>query len=71
MNDPTTIARALRLLESQKRASKSYYLRNKEAIKEKSLNYWRDNRDAINEKRRLAYAVNNAKPPLKVDNELR
>ena len=55
MND-ATIARALRLLESQRRASQSYYLRNKDAIKEKSLNYWKVHREAINTRRRQLYA---------------
>jgi hypothetical protein len=56
MNDAHTVARALRLLESQRRASQSYYLRNKEVIKEKSLNYWKEHKDAINTRRRLVYA---------------
>jgi len=56
MNDATTVARALRLLESQRRASQSYYMRNKDAIKEKSLNYWKEHREAINIRRRQLYA---------------
>lgn len=76
MNDANTVARALRLLESQRRASQSYYLRNKEAIKEKSLNYWKEHKDAINTRRRLVYAQHHApalqeQPPVRQEPELR
>ena len=58
---PKEIERALRLVESQRRASKSYYERNKDAIKAKSTEYWESHKDAINERRRARYAV--AHPP--------
>ena len=50
-----TIARALRLLEYQRQASRNYYERNKEAIKARSTLYWAQNREAVNERRRLRY----------------
>ena len=53
-----TVQRALKLLEYQQRASRSYYARNKEAIKAKSIQYWESNRDAINERRRQRYRLN-------------
>jgi hypothetical protein len=49
------IQRALKLLESQRRASKKYYVNNKDAIKAKSVAYWETHREAINEKRRIRY----------------
>lgn len=61
MENPATIARALRLLESQRRASHNYYERNKERIKEKSISYWKTHKNTINERRRAAYAL--AHPP--------
>jgi hypothetical protein len=39
-----TIARALKLLETQKKASKAYYLRHKEVVKAKSVAYWEEHR---------------------------
>jgi hypothetical protein len=56
------IQRALRLLESQRRASRAYYLRHKEDIKQKSTNYWEHRREQINERRRAAYALSHPKP---------
>jgi len=56
------IARALRLLESQKRASHGYYERNKNVIKAKSLEYWKEHREAINLRRRELYAMTHPKP---------
>lgn len=58
----TTVQRALRLLEYQRKASKSYYARNKDAIKAKSIQYWESNRDAINERRRQRYRLTHPKP---------
>ena len=58
---PKEIERALKLVESQRRASKSYYERNKNAIKAKSTQYWEHHKDTINERRRARYAV--AHPP--------
>ena len=55
------IARALRLLESQKRASHTYYERNKDVIKAKSLEYWKEHREAINLRRRELYAMTHPK----------
>jgi hypothetical protein len=55
------IQRALRLLESQRRASKAYYERHKEDIKLKSTQYWEAHKDLINERRRQRYAL--AHPP--------
>jgi hypothetical protein len=57
-----TIQRALRLLEYQKRASQSYYARNREAIKTKSLLYWEQNRETINERRRQRYRLDHPAP---------
>ena len=51
------INRALRLLECQRKASKSYYERNKEEIKKKSFAYWETHRSAINDRRRERYAL--------------
>ena len=58
---PQEIQRALRLLESQRRASKAYYERHKEDIKQKSTLYWELHKEAINERRRQRYAL--AHPP--------
>ena len=60
---PTTIEvqRALRLVESQRRASRAYYLRHKEDIKQKSTAYWEEHKELINERRRARYAM--AHPP--------
>jgi len=52
-----TIKRALKLLEYQQRASRSYYERHKDAIKAKSSLYWQQNRDSINERRRERYRL--------------
>ena len=52
-----TIKRALKLLEYQQRASRSYYERHKDAIKAKSSLYWQHNREAINERRRERYRL--------------
>jgi hypothetical protein len=52
----TEVKRALRLLQSQRRASKTYYERHKEEIKSKTMTYWELNRDAINLRRRQRYA---------------
>jgi|LauGreSBDMM110SN_4_FD.fasta_scaffold171180_3 hypothetical protein len=60
---PATIQRALKLLEYQQRASKSYYARNKESIKAKSIQYWENNREAINARRRERYRKKNPIPP--------
>jgi hypothetical protein len=57
-----TINRALRLLEYQRRASRNYYDRNKEAIKARSVAYWEQNRDAINERRRQRYHLRHQAP---------
>jgi hypothetical protein len=58
---PQEIQRALRLLESQRRASKAYYERHKEDIKQKSTLYWEIHKDLINQRRRQRYAL--AHPP--------
>lgn len=52
-----TIKRALKLLEYQQRASRSYYERHKDAIKAKSSHYWQQNRETINERRREKYRL--------------
>jgi hypothetical protein len=52
-----TIARALKLLETQKKASKAYYLRHKEVVKAKSVAYWEEHREDINTRRRARYAL--------------
>lgn len=57
-----TIKRALKLLEYQQRASRSYYARHKDAIKAKSSLYWQQNRDAINERRRERYRLSHPAP---------
>ena len=54
---PKEIERALKLVESQRRASKTYYERNKAVIKAKSTEYWESHKDAINARRRERYAV--------------
>ena len=59
---PREIERALRLVENQRRASKAYYERHKEAIKTKATNYWENHKESINEKRRQRYAI--AHPPV-------
>jgi hypothetical protein len=51
------VQRALRLLQSQRKASKTYYERHKEEIKSKTMAYWELNRDVINERRRERYAA--------------
>ena len=55
-----TVARALRVLATQTKASKAFYQRNRERIRARSLQYWQDHRDALNlrrrEKARLAKA---------------
>ena len=58
------VQRALKLLESQRRASRAYYLRHKEDIKQKSTSYWEQHREHINERRRAAYALAHPKPEL-------
>ena len=58
------VQRAMRLLESQRRASRAYYLRHKEDIKQKSTTYWEQHREQINERRRAAYALTHPKPEL-------
>ncbi len=50
-----TIERALRLLEGQRRASRAYYLRHRDAIRERSTEYWKANRELINARRRERY----------------
>ena len=54
-----TVARALRLLEYQRVASRNYYQRNKDAIKARSVVYWQQHRDGINARRRQRYAARN------------
>lgn len=56
------IERALKLVENQKRASKAYYERHKEAIKLKSTTYWQTHKDDINERRRARYALDHPPP---------
>jgi hypothetical protein len=53
--DAKTVARALKLLASQKRASQKYYEAHKETIKERSVKYWEEHREAINARRRERY----------------
>ena len=59
MNAPSAveIQRALRLLESQRRASRAYYIRHKDEIKQKSTTYWEQHKELINERRRTRYAL--------------
>ena len=51
------VQRALRLLESQRRASRAYYTRHKDEIKQKSTTYWEQHKETINERRRNRYAL--------------
>ena len=51
------VQRALRLVESQRRASRAYYLRHKDGIKQKSTLYWEEHKELINERRRARYAM--------------
>lgn len=53
--DAKTISRALRLLANQRKATRAYYERNKEAIKARTIQYWKDHREELNERRRLRY----------------
>lgn len=59
--DAQTIARALKLLASQKRASQKYYEAHKETIKERSVKYWEQHREAINARRRQRYEATRPK----------
>ena len=56
-----TIARALRLLASQKAASKKYYEANKDVINERSKAYWEEHRENINTRRRERYLAKHPK----------
>ena len=59
-HDKDTITRALRLLASQRAASKRYYEAHKASINERSKAYWEAHRDTINARRRARYeAVKN------------
>lgn len=49
------ITRALRLLESQRTASRRYYDAHKADIKARSVTYWQQNRETINARRRERY----------------
>jgi hypothetical protein len=49
--DRATIARALRLLESQRQAARAYYARNRDAIKARTARYWDVHRDQLNARR--------------------
>ena len=60
--DQLTIARALRLLASQRAASKRYYVTNKGTINERSKAYWEAHREAINARRRERYGERNNIP---------
>ena len=60
-NTNAVIQRALKLLECQRRASRNYYAKNKDAIKAKSVTYWENHREAINARRRLRYQETHAK----------
>lgn len=51
------VQRALRLVESQRRASRAYYLRHKDDIKQKSTLYWEEHKELINQRRRARYAM--------------
>jgi hypothetical protein len=53
--DRATIARALRLLESQRQAARAYYARNRDAIKARTARYWDVHRDQLNARRRQRY----------------
>ncbi len=63
MEEPSerTIARALRLLASQKAASKRYYEANKGVINERSKAYWEEHRENINTRRRERYLIKHPK----------
>ena len=61
----------MRLVENQRRASKAYYERHKEAIKQKSTHYWETHKNSINEKRRHKYAQAHTQPPQPQVPELR
>ena len=58
MTEPSeaTIKRALKLLESHKKASRKYYESHSDDIKKKAKAYWEVNRESINERRRTRYA---------------
>lgn len=62
---PSTVEvqRALRLLESQRRASRAYYMRHKDVIKQKSTTYWEQHKETINERRRNRYALTHPAQP--------
>jgi hypothetical protein len=59
--DQNTINRALRLLASQRAASKRYYETNRDIINERSKTYWEQNREAINARRRERYEATHPK----------
>ena len=53
--DQATITRALRLLTSQRQASKRYYEANRTAINDRSKLYWETHREEVNLRRRVRY----------------
>jgi hypothetical protein len=58
------IQRALRLVECQRRASKAYYVRHRDAIKAKSAEYWQTHKATINARRRAHYAQTHPTPEI-------
>ena len=58
------IQRALRLVESQRRASKAYYVRHRDAIRAKSADYWQTHKATINARRRAHYAQAHPTPEI-------
>ena len=47
--------RALRILETHRKASHAYYVKHTDSIKRKNGSYWEAHKDAINARRRLSY----------------
>lgn len=52
-----TVARALKLLETQRKASQAYYARHREEVKARSVSYWGKHKEDINARRRDRYAM--------------
>jgi len=51
-----TVARALRLLATQQKASRNYYERHRERIRQRSAAYWEQHKDALNAVRFRAFS---------------
>ncbi len=62
---PVIIARALRLLDAQRRASKNYYTTHQADVKQRCHEYWTKHKDDINARRRARYQEQ--KKPANID----